>query len=203
MRYISLHSQVVNYFSFLDTAKENSDKAKSNFVNDDCEPYIKGNRSLNDFDAMILICHRTHSTDLGNIYYYGINSTLFPWVDVYRLFEKYDINDSVDLIKFYEKNYKFKQNIFTSSNDIKINYLARTYVSFTLPSYDYFYYLENDLRGYVLETYRNDSNYFQETILSYKSGSYGEINYGVSFMNNKEEYFNHDNSFKIVNSISR
>ena len=180
-----------------------TDKAKSNFVIDDCEPYIKGNRSLNDFDAMVLICHRTHSIDLGNIDYYGINSTLFPWLDVYRLFEKYDINDSVDLIKFYEKNYKFKQNIFTSSNDIKINYLARTYVSFTLPSYDYFYYLENDLSGYVLETYRNDSNYFQETILSYKSGGYGEINYGVSFMNNKEEYFNHDNSFEIVNSISR
>ena len=25
----------------------------------------------------------------------------------------------------------------------------------------------------------------------------------ISFMNNKEEYFNHDNSFEIVNSISR
>ena len=162
-----------------------TDKSKSSFVMDDCEPYIKGNRSSSDFDAMILVCHRTHSIDLGNLDYYGINSTLFPWLNIYSLFEKYNIEDSVDLIKFYEKNYKFNQNIFTSSDDIKMNYLARTYVSFTLPSYDYFYYLENDLRGYVLETYRNNSNYFQETILSY-GYSYGEINYGISFMNNKE-----------------
>ena len=87
--------------------------------------------------------------------------------------------------------------------EVSFSYVSISQLIVFFPSYDYFYYLENDLRGYVLETYRNDSNYFQETVLSYKSGSYGEINYGVSFMNNKEEYFNHENSFEIINSISR
>lgn len=32
---------------------------------------------------------------------------------------------------------------------------------------------------------------------------YSENSYGISFMNNKEEYFNHDNSFEIISSISR
>lgn len=181
--------------------KLETDKTKSNFVMDECEPFIKGNRDKNDFDAMILICHSTKVYDLGNIDYHGINSSLFPWMNVYGLLEKYKIEDSVDLIKFYEENYKFKQNVFTSSDLIKINYIARTYSNITIPSYDNFYYLENDLRGYATEIIRDD--YYQnQVILSFSNGDFGETNYSILFMNNKEEYFNHKNSFEIVNSIS-
>ncbi|MBR2678910.1 MAG: helix-turn-helix transcriptional regulator [Bacilli bacterium] len=180
-----------------------TDKAKSNFVMDNCEPYIKGLIDNNNFDAMILVCNTRRAIDIGNIDYHGINSTIFPWMNVYRLFEKYDIHDSIDLIKFYEKHYQFKQNLFTNSNDIKINYIARNYSNFTIPSYDTFYYLENDLRGYTIEYKRNKDKYFQQTVLSYKDGMYSENNYGVSFCNNKEEYFNHENSMEIVSSISR
>lgn len=182
--------------------KLETDKTKSNFVMDECEPFMKGNRDKNDFDAMILICHSTKVYDLGNIDYHGINSSLFPWMNVYGLLEKYKIKDSVDLIKFYEENYKFKQNVFTSSDLIKINYIARTYSNITIPSYDNFYYLENDLRGYATEIIRDD--YYQnQVILSFSNGDFGETNYSILFMNNKEEYFNHENSFEIVNSISR
>ena len=111
-------------------------------------------------------------------------------------------NWSIDLIKFYEENYKFKQNIFTSSDLIKINYIARTYSNFTIPSYDNFYYLDNDLRGYATEIIKDDY-YHNQVIISFRNGGLGEINYSISFMNNKEEYFNHENSFEIVNSISR
>lgn len=180
-----------------------TDKAKSNFVTDNCEPYIKGLIDNNNFDAMILICNNRRAFDIGNMDYHGINSTLFPWMDVYSLLEKYNIHDSIDLIKFYQNHYSFKQNIFTSSDDIKINYIARTYSNFTIPSYDSFYYLENDLRGYTVETSKRDNHYFQDTVLTYKDGVYSENSYGISFMNNKEEYFNHDNSMEIVSSISR
>ena len=170
---------------------------------DNCEPYIKGLQDNNNFDAMILVCNNGRAFDIGNIDYHGINSTLFPWMNVYGLFEKYDIHDSIDLIKFYEKHYQFKQNIFTSSDDIKINYIARTYSNITIPSYDTFYYLEGDLRGYTVESVRDDNHYFQDTILSYRDGMYSENSFGISFMNNKEEYFNHNNSFEIISSISR
>ena len=170
---------------------------------DDCEPYVKGLQDKNNFDAMILVCNRRMAFDIGNIDYYGINSTLFPWMNVYGLFEKYNIHDSIDLIQFYEDHYQFKQNIFTSSDDIKINYIARIYSNYTIPSYDNFYYLENDLRGYTVETLKRDNHYFQDTVLTYKDGMYSENSYGISFMNNKEEYFNHDNSFEIISSISR
>ncbi len=180
-----------------------TDKAKSNFVTDNCEPYIKGLYDNNNFDAMILICNDRRAFSIGNMDYHGINSTLFPWMDVYSLLEKYNIHDSIDLIKFYQNHYQFRQNLFTSSDDIKINYIARTYSNFTIPSYDTFYYLENDLRGYTIEYERDKVKYSQQTVLSYKDGMYSENSYGISFHNNKEEYFNHDNSFEIISSVSR
>ena len=45
--------------------------------------------------------------------------------------------------------------------------------------------------------------YFQQTYMSYRSGVVGETVYGVSFHNGTEKYFNHDNSFEIISSISR
>ena len=180
-----------------------TDKAKSSFVMDSCEPYIKGLKENNNFDAMILICDMRRAIDIGNMDYHGINNTIFPWLNIYSLLEKYDIHDSVDMIKFYENHYDSKQNIFTSSDDIKINYIARTYSTFTIPSYDNFYYLEKDLRGYLIEHLNRGNHYFQETVLSYKDGSYSERAYGISFMNSKEEYFNHDNSLEIIESIYR
>ena len=180
-----------------------TDRAKSGFVVNDCEPYVKGLEDKETFDAMILVCNRSIPIDIGNMEHLGINSTVFPWMDVYSLLEKYNIRDSIDLLKFYENHKDFKQNIFTSSNDIKINYIARTYATFTVPSYDTFYYLDKDLRGYSIEYERKEKPYFLESSISYRAGTIGETVYGISFYNNKEEYFNHDNSFEIINSISR
>ena len=181
-----------------------TDKAKSNFVIDNCVPYVKGLKDRDNFDAMILIC--VNPIDITNMEKLGINSTIFPWLDTYSLLRKYNINDSVDLIKFYEKNYNFKQNLFTSSDDIKMNYIAREYVTLILPAYDTFYYLNNDLRGFSIEYYKNKGkSYFNHTVLTFPApaGVLGESKYEISFTNGQEEYFNHDNSFEIINSISR
>lgn len=178
-----------------------TDKVKSKFVMDNCEPYIKGLEDNNTFDAMIIVCDRQFD-NIGNIDSYGIWSTLFPYMDVYSLLEKYNLHDTVDMIKFYEAHFNFKQNIFTNSYDIKINYIVRKYVQAVLPTYDFFYYLENDLRGYSIESFAS-KKYFQQAVISYKDGYYNEITYGISFHNNSEEYFNHENSFEIINSIYR
>lgn len=178
-----------------------TDRAKSNFVRDDCEPYIKGLKDKDTFDAMILICYNT--IDISNMEKLGIRTTIFPWLDPYSLLKKYNIHDTIDMIKFYEEHYDFKQNIFTKSDDIKINYIARNYTTLILPSYDNFYYLDQDLRGYSIEYLKGKRPYSQQTELIYNTALYGETKYGVSFLNNKEEYFNHDNSFEIISSISK
>jgi len=181
-----------------------TDKAKSNFVMDNCVPYVKGLKDKNTFDAMILIC--VNSMDITNMEDLGIRNTIFPWMNTYSLLRKYNIHDSVDLIKFYEKNYQFNANLFTSSDEIKMNYIARNYVTLTLGSYDTFYYLNNDLRGYSIEYYKSKGkSYFNQTVLTFPTtaGVFGEAKYGITFANGQEEYFNHDNSFEIISSISK
>ena len=181
-----------------------TDKAKSNFVMDNCIPYIKGLKDKDTFDAMILIC--VNPIDITNMESIGIHTTIFPWMDPNSLLRKYNIHDSVDLIKFYQEHYDFKQNLFTSSDDIKINYIARNYVTLTLGAYDTFYYLDKDLRGYSIE-YKKDKgkSYFNQTILIFPApaGVLGESKYGITFASGQEEYFNHDNSFEIISSISK
>ena len=180
-----------------------TDKAKSGFVTDGCEPFIKALKDNDNFDAMILVCNIKKVVDIGNMDYQGFNSSLFPWINISKLLAKYNVYDSIDLIKFYENNYQFKQNLFTSSDDIRINYIARSYSKMTIPSYDHFYYLENNLRGYTTESLTSENHYFHQTVLSFKDVMDCENNFGISFHNNKEEYFNHDNSFEIISSISR
>ena len=181
-----------------------TDKAKSNFVMDYCVPYIKGLKNRDTFDAMILIC--VNPIDITNMEDLGIRNTIFPWMDTYSLLRKYNVHDSVDLIKFYQDHYDFKQNLFTSSDDIKINYIARNYVTLTLGAYDTFYYLDNDLRGYSIEYFKDKGkSYFNQTVLIYPApdGVMGETKYGITFSNGQEEYFNNDNSFEIISSISK
>jgi len=178
-----------------------TDKTKSLYVKDNCEPYIKGLKDKDVFDAMILVCDRSFD-NIDNLNHYGINDTLFPWMDVHLLLKKYEIHDIIDMVQFYERHNGFKQNIFTNSNDIKINYIVRKYVQTAFPSYDYFYYLENDLRGYSIESML-DNKYYLQTILSYNEGTFTENTYGISFYNGNEIYFNHENGFEIINSISK
>lgn len=167
-----------------------TDKAKSNLVLDACNFYVKGYRSNDEFDAGILICYETKD-NIYNLDYFGIDSTLFPYLDVYKVLNKYNINNTVDLIKYYEKNYNVNKNIFTDSDYIKMNYIASQYVKTVLPSYDKFYYLDNDLEGYLIE---NDDFYYLNFYL-------GNDSYKISFFNNKNNYFKYDNVIEIISSI--
>lgn len=173
-----------------------TDKNRSSLAQDDCETFVKGLKDDDSFDAMILVCDRNDYDNVTNLDGYGIKNTIVPYMNVGQLLDKNNIHDNIDLIRYYEKNCEFKQNIFTSSNDIKMNYIARQYVHTLIPSYDKFHYLENDIRGYSIENQRND-RYFHQVVVNHD-----EKNYGISFRNGNEEYFNGDNSFEVINSIS-
>ena len=179
-----------------------TDKEKTPLVSDTCTPYIKGLKKDKSFASAIIICKDRYN--LYSTFYneYNIKNTIIPYLNIETLFEKYNIYNIVDLIKFYEKNKDFKQNIFTSSDDIKINYLARTYITNNLVNYDDFYYLEGDLNGYLMYKKLNKESSTQDIILSYES-DHREVIYSVSLINYKESYFNKDNTLEIINSIYR
>lgn len=171
-----------------------TDKAKSSFVSDHCNAYFKNQTEKDVFDAAILVC----SSNDNNIYNL-VDNSLFPWLDVYSTLKKYDIDNEIDLIRYYEKNYDFKSNIFTSSDKIKMNYIAKTYVNVALPSYNSFYYLENDLNGFLIESGKERLHHY--AMITFRSGLYIFDSYQISFFNNKEQYFNHDNVVEILSGI--
>ena len=179
-----------------------TDKAKTSLVSDICTPYIKGLKKDKSFASAIIICKDRYNL-YGTFYNeYNIKNTIIPYLNIESLFEKYNIYNTVDLIKFYEKNKDFKQNIFTSSDNIKINYLARTYVTNYLVNYDYFNYLEGDLNGYTTYKKLNKKSSVQDIIISYDSDHLEKI-YSVSLINYKDNYFNKDNTLEIIQSIQR
>ena len=178
-----------------------TDKAKSSLVMDRCAFYAKDLSGYNEWDAAILICEGEEGVPY-NLDRYGLSNKLFPYLNVYRLLEKYGIEDDIDLIQYYGKNYQNKGNFFSRSDDVKMNYIARNYVRFSLPSYQHFYFLESDLRGYMIEN-QGVGGLHQQARVYFKQNAYLSSSYDISFWNQNEEYFYHDNAIEIVSSITR
>ena len=175
-----------------------TDKEESSFVKDNCDTYLKNQTKKDVFDASILVCTNT-SNNIDNLDKFGIVNSLFPYLFIDHLLEKYNIEDTFDLIKYYEKHYDDKYNVFTSSDKIKMRYIAKQYVDLSVMTYDRFYYLTNDLIGYLIEN--DGNNKYQHLIIYQRDGVNNFKTYSISFYNNNENYFNHDNIIEIINSI--
>lgn len=174
-----------------------TDKAKSNLVQNECDLYLKNQTSKDNFAAAITICNRVDN--IYNLARFGIEGTIFPLFDPYNVLEKNNINNTMDIIKYYEKHYNDKINIFTNSNKIKMNYIGKTYTLSSIGSYDNFYYLSGNINGYLIELFNNNKNSFWNLIY-YPND---ESSFSILFYNNNEDYFNHDNVLKIIESIHK
>lgn len=172
-----------------------TDKTKSNLITDDCDVYLKNSTTKEIFDAALLICNN-YEDNINNLDKYEIRNSLFPYLNINHLLEKYNIKDNLDLIKYYELHYADKYNIFTSSNKIKMKYIAKNYIQVSMPSYDKFYYLKNDLRGYLTKRKNNAT-----AIIYMNNDTYDFISYSLSFYNNQENYFNDQNIIEIISSL--
>lgn len=183
-----------------------TDKAKSNLVMDNCDVYLKNQTSKEEFDATIFVC-RVYGDNLENLDHYEIRDTLFPLLYVSHVLEKYNIHDTMDLIHYYEKHYDDKYNVFTPSDKIKMHYIAKTYTQMSVPVYDDFYYLTGDLYGRLTE-YENKklptkwSSVYSATFYI-RYDQYSTSSTSITFHNNNENYFNHENVVEILESIYR
>ncbi len=172
-----------------------TDKAKTYLVQDSCDVYIKGYRAKDSFDAAILLCDE-HTNGISYLEPLGIKNTIFPYLNVDYTLYKNDIYTVKDMLKYYEKHYKDKFNIFSSFNDINMHYIASNFVAMTLPSYDSFYYLENNLEGYLLK-YNYGKQIYDTFFYTYDGG------YSIELINMDSEYFNDENVKEILESIKK
>lgn len=167
-----------------------TDKAKSALVKEDCDLYTKELVGYDDFDSYILICNDYENSIYNIEEKLGINSNLL--FSPNKILQEYNIDDQIDLIKYYEKHYNDKNNYFTPLNKIKLDYIAKMYKESTLSSYDKFYYLDGDLKGYMVNW--NNQNYEIHFIL----GS----NYSIEILSMKEK-IDEEMVLNILNSIDR
>ncbi len=178
--------------------KKVTDKEEFGYVTDKCNTYIKGLKDKYKYDYMIMVCFNNYP-NLDNLEEVDLHSTLLPLFDIKLVLEKNHINNTLDLIKYYEKNSNFKPSFFSSLNDLKINFIAKRYVDRVIPPYDNFYYLENDLEGYATERTLQPSIYIYEAVLSiYKDNNERKVS--ISFRSDNKE-FDKDEITKILSSI--
>ena len=176
-----------------------TDKAKTILVEDDCDLYVKNLTDKNTYDASIKICNR-FGDDIFNLEHFEIRNSLFPYLNVNKLLKEYNINNTIDLLKYYEKTYDEKYNIFTSSNKIKMHYIAKEYSLSSVPPYDNFYYLNGNLKGYLTE-WNNNNKLYYNIVFYTNQDKYNQNAYNIQLYNYNEGYFNHENILEIVNSI--
>lgn len=169
-----------------------TDKAKSGLVVDDCDLYAKNLKVKDDYDSAILICNN-YNDNIYNLDSIGISSTIFPFFDPYRVLDKYNIKDTIDLMKYHENHYGDEFNIFTSTSNMQMNYIARNYCELVLPSYSNFFYLEKDLNGYMTES-MNFNHY-------YAVFTFDDRTYSISIFNREGNYFDYDRAIEVISSV--
>jgi hypothetical protein len=111
--------------------------------------------------------------------------------DYQKLMEKNNVNNEIDLIKYYEKNIDNKHNIFWSKSHIEYDYFVKQYVGISMTIMKNSAYLTNDLNGFI--TY-NSGNYYV------KIGNDKDIYYLTIW--SRDNSFTYDNVIKILETIT-
>lgn len=156
--------------------------------------YIPENENIDDYSNMISIVKTLNCYES----LYDLEKRL-QTTNIDKLTKKNNINSEIDLIKYYY-NKRSKNSIFTSSNDIKMNYLSDICVknSGLNSTSDNYYYLEGDISGMAF--YRR--NHFSMKIYNKNKNEYYHI--GLSKLPKKSSYkeiFTEEEINKIISSV--
>lgn len=114
-------------------------------------------------------------------------------INVQRFMKKYQFQDIVDVLHYYEKNKKERIPVFSLPHSTKEYYVIWSLINLYLPEGD-LYYIEGDYYGYLI---KQKNNY---TVYLYNDN--GKL-YNISFGNSnvKDHYFTDENIQDILSSI--
>lgn len=129
-------------------------------------------------------------------------STLEITDEVKNAFKENNLNNTLDVLRYTIKTKDFEPDFKSENKVIALNYYVKMHSSDVIESYDNFYFLNNDLNGFYYDYKEREKIYIDEDI----NIAYILIDdsfYEISFKNNEIEYFNNDNIFEILSSISK
>lgn len=108
-----------------------------------------------------------------------------------KLMQRYQLQNGIDLFKYYYEHKNEKGTLFWSLNHLKMNSLADTYTLIASYFSKENYFLVKDLNGYM--AFGNNSYYI--------TVAYGEEMYDLTFYSNDEHYFTHEQVMDVLQSI--
>lgn len=168
-------------------------KAKSKYSIENIY-YIPENEKIDDYSNMISIVKTLNCYESLYNFEKRLQTT-----NIDKLTKKNNIKSEIDLIKYYY-NKRSKNSIFTSSNDIKMNYLSDICVknSGLNSTSDNYYYLEGDVSGIAIF----ERNHFSMNIYNKNKNEYYHI--WLSKLPKKSSYkeiFTEEEIDKIISSV--
>jgi hypothetical protein len=113
-----------------------------------------------------------------------------------ELLKEYNISNDIDILKYIIKHYNDEPNVFSSSKDIQINYLIKTFANVMIPVAD-LSFISGDLEGYMYTFKGATNNLIYEVHLVHNGGFYG-----FGFFNGKDSnYFTPDSIKEFLNNV--
>ncbi len=111
--------------------------------------------------------------------------------DAKKLFNKYNIKNEVDLQKFGLKLKNSRNNILSSVNRIKMEYI----ITNNMPISEKIWFIDGDIKGYLLLVPNNQRDFYVANI-EYKNDIYY-----FWFVNGTEKHFTIENISEFLNNI--
>ena len=135
---------IKNYFiDYVDVNNETSFRAKYDENNKVVSFYSIN--SASQYINMLSVESFKLATDDDSNDFYGTDKSTKKFLD------NHNIKNDVDLLKYIKENYYFKNYIFTSAKQMKINYLLNSFISVALPYYDSIVLIDGDIKGYIID----------------------------------------------------
>ena len=114
-------------------------------------------------------------------------------INVKKFMEKYQFQDIVDILHYYEKHEQKEFSFLSFPSSIKEYYVIWSLVNIYLPEGD-LYYIDGDYYGYLVKQKNNYWFYFYDD-----NGNKYSISFGNSGL--EDDYFNDDNIFSYLGSV--
>jgi len=175
-----------NYIENLEKISVKTDKSLANYEFADMNIYMPR-----------ILKEHVHGLSIGTSKHRNLFPTLinkqvyFKGINYKNVFENYNIDNPIDIIKCFKDKYNNKSNIFWNRNQLKLKFLVEYFIAneINMGGMDSkHYYFENDIEGHILE----DTNNY--TIYIYHNNETYEINIS-------KIYYDFDVVMKVLESI--
>jgi hypothetical protein len=122
-----IYKTIGNNFAF-DEEKMSNDGIKGSYV------YYYNDEYLDTYNAKFEIGKTYSMNDIIVLHIVDNYDFHFKNIDVKKVLSKYNINNDFDIVKYMVTHRNTKMDVLSSIDQIKLDYLVKTYANVTIPS---------------------------------------------------------------------